>query len=141
MEQPTPRLALGAALRGLATAAIDISDGLVGDLAHILKASGTGACIDQAIAMNLIAAKHHPAWTRAGISPEMQLELVLAGGDDYELAFTAPPAAREAVQATAARAGTPVTRMGQIEAAPGLRLRSADGSVRENRLAAFDHFR
>lgn len=68
------------------------------------------------------------------------LSFILTGGDDYELAFTAPPAARAAVQAAAQRAATPVTRIGRIEAEPGLRLIDADGHATPLAARAFDHF-
>ncbi|MDE1979708.1 MAG: thiamine-phosphate kinase, partial [Betaproteobacteria bacterium] len=64
-----------------------------------------------------------------------------AGGDDYELLFTAPPAARNAVAAAAAQAATAVTRIGRIDAEPGLRLIDASGQVLDNVYAGFDHFR
>lgn len=141
MEQPTPRVALGTALRGIASSAIDISDGLVGDLGHILRASGVGACIDTSIAINLIAISAQPEGARALFDVEKQLELVLAGGDDYELAFTAPPAQRKAVAAAAQASQTPVTRIGQIEAAPGLRLVDGQGQVVQRQFVSFDHFK
>ena len=140
LEQPTPRVALGQALRGVATAALDLSDGLLGDLGHILKASGVGATLDTSIAIQLIAACAHPACTTGLISLKKQLECVLAGGDDYELAFTAPPAARQAVLAAARLAETPVTRMGRIDAEPGLRLVDAQGQRLSGHYSSFDHF-
>ena len=140
MEQPTPRVARGTALRGVATAAIDISDGLVGDLGHILRASGVGASINTAIAMQLIAACAHPVGARALLDAEKQLEFVLAGGDDYELAFTAPADQRDAVAAAAQASATPVTRIGQIEVAPGLRLVDGQGQPVTRHFASFDHF-
>ena len=140
LEQPTPRVALGQALRGVATAALDLSDGLLGDLGHILKASGVGATLDTSIAIQLIAACAHPAYTTGLISLKKQLECVLAGGDDYELAFTAPPAARQAVLAAARLAETPVTRIGQIDAEPGLRLVDAQGQRLSGHYSSFDHF-
>ena len=140
MEQPTPRVALGQALRGIASAAIDISDGLLGDLGHILRQSGVGARIDTAVAINLIASCARPSNTAPLLDPESQLEYVLAGGDDYELAFTAPAAQREAVQAAARHAQTPVTRIGAIEAEPGLRLVDAQGALLTQRYGSFDHF-
>ena len=140
LEQPTPRVALGQALRGVASAALDLSDGLLGDLGHILKASGVGATLDTSIAMQLIAACAHPACTTGLISLKKQLECVLAGGDDYELAFTAPPAARQAVLAAARLAETPVTRMGRIDAEPGLRLVDAQGQRLSGHYSSFDHF-
>lgn len=140
LEQPTPRVALGLALRGIASAAIDVSDGLLGDLQHILKASGAGATIDTSPTINLIAARARPDWTEGTIPHEKQLECVLAGGDDYELAFTAPPSAREAVRAASRLAATPVTRIGQIDSQPGLRLIDAQGKAVSQQFSSFDHF-
>lgn len=137
LEQPEPRVALGLALRGIATAAIDISDGLLGDLGHVLARSGVGATVQAEAAGPLLAA------SRQGLRlpPEQLQSLVLAGGDDYELAFTAPPQRREAVEAAAAQAGTPVTRIGRIDAESGLRVEEADGRPLAARFASFDHFR
>ena len=140
MDRPTPRLALGTALRGIATSAIDISDGLLGDLGHILKASGVGATVHTAIAIELIAMKAKNTWTTALIDQKTALQSVLAGGDDYELAFTAPPALRAAVAAAAQRAATPVTRIGHINAEAGLRLVDGEGQAVPNSYASFDHF-
>ena len=140
LELPTPRVALGRALRGIATAAIDLSDGLAGDLTHILEASGTGATIDTKIAINLIASSQHAALAGAFWSAEKQLDWVLAGGDDYELAFTSPPTQRQAVEQAAALSQTPVTRIGQIEAEPGLRLLDARGGSETRAFPSFDHF-
>jgi len=145
LEQPTPRVALGLALRGVASAAADISDGLLGDLGHILQRSQVGATLDIAIAIDLLAAKDH--FTRAigpfdhMLSPQTALQCVLAGGDDYELVFTAPPAQRAAVQAASQASDTPVTRIGQIDAAPGLRLVDGHGAPVANTFTSFDHFR
>ena len=140
LERPTPRVALGLALRGVATAAIDVSDGLLGDLQHVLDASQLGAVIDTSAAIELIAACARNTGTRGLFSSKKQLQYVLAGGDDYELVFTAPQAAREAVQAASALAATPVTRIGRMEANPGLRLIDADGRDLPNDFASFDHF-
>lgn len=140
LEQPTPRVALGQALRGVASSALDLSDGLLGDLGHVLRASGTGACIDTSITMQLIAASADHIIATGQIDPEILHQCTLAGGDDYELAFTAPVARRAAVAAAAAASGTPVTRIGRIEAAPGLRLVDAQGQPVERRYASFDHF-
>jgi thiamine-monophosphate kinase len=140
METPTPRVALGLALRGVATAAADISDGLVGDLGHILKASRVGACIDTSIAINLIANRGHLTLGNGQFDAETALECVLAGGDDYELVFTAPPSARSRVKAAALQSETSVTRIGVIEAAGGLRLVDATGQPVHRRFASFDHF-
>lgn len=138
LERPAPRLALGQALRGVASACIDVSDGLAGDLGHILRASGVGACLDAAALADCLSAR-----TALHTWPEncpSALELALAGGDDYELAFTAPPAAREKVLAAAQQAGCSVRCIGTIEAACGLRLRHADGHTEETPARAFEHF-
>ncbi len=140
LEQPTPRVELGLGLRGVASAAIDVSDGLLGDLGHILRASAVGACIDTSIAITLIAACAHPAWDIGNISLENQIGYVLAGGDDYELAFTAPASARLAVQAAAQKARTTVTRVGCIEKTAGLRMIDASGQNVPSHFPSFDHF-
>ena len=140
MEQPMPRVALGQALRGIATSAIDVSDGLLGDLGHILLQSKLGARVDIASAITLIAESTRQIRTPGQLTSEMQLEMVLAGGDDYELVFTAPPAAREAVQAAARAARTVVTQIGRTESEPGLRLVNADGTLLQRHYASFDHF-
>ena len=140
LERPTPRVALGLALRDVATAAIDVSDGLLGDLQHVLDASGVGAVIDTSIAIELIASCARYLGATSIFSSEKQLQYVLAGGDDYELIFTAPTAAREAVQAASAQTGTPVTRIGRVETNPGLRLIDAEGRDVPNTFASFDHF-
>ena len=140
LERPTPRIALGLALRGIASAAADVSDGLAGDLGHILKASGAGAVIDSVNASFLIASCACLASTDGPFDSERLLAIALTGGDDYELVFTAPPTARAAVQAASERAATPVTRIGRIEAAPGLRLMGADGRATPLAARAFDHF-
>ena len=144
LETPTPRVALGLALRGVATAAIDVSDGLLGDLGHILESSAVGATVQADDAINLIASYH--SHTRATGQFDIQLStdqwraLALAGGDDYELLFTAPPALREAVTQAGQRSQTPVTRIGQINAEPGLQLLDHQGKRLANRYASFDHF-
>lgn len=133
MEQPQPRVALGQALRGLATSAIDVSDGFAGDLGHVLKRSKLGATV-QADAL-----PRGPALLKQPLA--LQRQCTLAGGDDYELIFSAPASAREAVQAASAASGTPVTRVGQLDAEPGLRLIDAQGQVLPELPAGFDHFK
>ena len=133
MECPEPRVALGQALRGIATSAIDVSDGLLGDLAHILRRSKVGATL-QADAL--------PRSALMSAQPlDICREMGLAGGDDYELVFTAPQSKREAVQEAAARANTPITRIGRIEREPGMRLLGAQGAALANTFASFDHFK
>ena len=116
------------------------SDGLLGDLGHILRASGTGACIDTSITTDLIAISALPISARGQFDPELLHQCTLAGGDDYELAFTAPVARRAAVAAASLASSTPVTRIGRIEAEPGLRLVDAQGQPVVQRYASFDHF-
>ncbi|MDP2769605.1 MAG: thiamine-phosphate kinase [Giesbergeria sp.] len=140
LEQPTPRIALGLALRGVASAALDVSDGLLGDLGHILHASGVGACVDTSVTIKLIAASALPESAACHFNPDFLHQCTLAGGDDYELLFTAPAAARAAVAAAARASGTPVTRIGGIEAEPGIRLINAQGQPVVHRYASFDHF-
>ena len=132
MELPQPRVALGLALRGVASSAIDLSDGLVGDLGHVLQRSGVGARVE-------LAALPRSA-VLAAQAPALQQECLLAGGDDYELLFTAAPASRAAVAAAARQAGVPVTRCGLITPASGLQV--VDGAGRPLSLLprGFDHF-
>ncbi len=134
MHMPTPRVALGMALAAgpLAHAAIDISDGLVGDLAHILAASNVGAtlAVDALPAGPVLAAQ----------DLNLRRRFCAAGGDDYELCFTAPLAHRAAIMAAAQEAGTVVTRVGSIDAEPGLRLVDGGGAAVSMGLSGFDHF-
>ena len=133
MECPEPRVALGLALRGLASSAIDLSDGLVGDLGHVLAQSHVGATVnaDAMPTSRILAAQ----------SLALRRECLLAGGDDYELLFTAAANADAAVMAAADRAGVAITRIGRIDAAPGLRVVDGRGAVVTNAFTAFDHFR
>lgn len=146
LEQPTPRVALGQALRGIASAAADVSDGLLGDLGHILKRSGVGAEVDAEIAIKLIAACAYST-SASGLfdasSPVQAaaLRYVLSGGDDYELVFTAPPAQRDAVRQAGAVSETAVTRIGRITAGAGIRVLAPDGSPLQGDWASFDHFK
>lgn len=132
LHAPVPRVALGLALRDVAHAAIDISDGLSGDLGHILAASRLGASID------LDALPCGPALAQQ--PQDLRRRFAAAGGDDYELCFTASPKQRAAVLAAAAASGVAVTRIGGIEHAPGLRLTDAAGSALDLPLTSFDHF-
>jgi thiamine-monophosphate kinase len=140
LEEPSPRIKLGLALRGLASAAIDLSDGLVGDLQHLLKASRVGASLNTAAALGRLAARWHVDWASASVDRATALSCVLSGGDDYELLFTAPASARDALAAAAAGSDTPITRIGQIDAAPGLRLLNEAGSELADSFRSFDHF-
>lgn len=135
---PAPRVELGIALRGIAASAIDISDGLLGDLGHILERSQAattpiGARLEFASLPTLpVVQKYlHEAVAR---------ECVLAGGDDYELCFTAPAGKQDAVKAAARSAGVAVTRIGCITDAPGLVVVDADGKPLPIVRTGYDHF-
>jgi len=128
LHRPNPRVALGLALREIASSAVDISDGLAQDLGHILAASEVGASLDLARLPRsalLDAVSQNEAW-----------QAQLAGGDDYELLFTLPPSALDALHLLP----EPVTLIGRIEAQPGLRLRRADGSLLVLEKQGHDHF-
>ncbi len=132
LHRPEPRVALGLALRGMASAAIDVSDGLLGDLGHILERSGVGAIID-ADALPFGSVLSHQ-------SIERRREFALNGGDDYELCFTAPIHQRPAVLAAAQQAGVPVTRIGLLTKEPGLQVTDCNGLALSMRSRSFDHF-
>jgi len=127
---PCPRLALGQALRGLASAALDVSDGLLADLGHILETSQLGAEI-RADALPLSPAARALPGARAA---------ALAGGDDYELLFTAAPERRPRIEALARELAVPLTRIGRTDAHSGLRALDQEG--REISIAAtgWQHF-
>jgi thiamine-monophosphate kinase len=127
---PRPRLALGQALRGIASAAIDISDGLAADLGHILEVSGVGAEL-HADALPLSAAARDLPGAR---------DAALSGGDDYELLFTAPPDRRDAIEALARRLDLSLTRIGAIRAGSDLRILDANGQMIELPSRGWQHF-
>lgn len=134
MECPQPRVALGLALRGVASSAIDISDGLLGDLQHVLRRSGgLGVRIDAA------ALPRSPLMQAQ--DEAVQLECLLAGGDDYELLFTAAPAQHDAVLAAGRQSTTGVRRIGRITAEGGTAVLDAHGQVLATPWASFDHFK
>jgi thiamine-monophosphate kinase len=144
LQTPTPRVALGLALRGVATSAIDISDGLLGDLRHILERSGVGAVVNAEETIKSIAAYTNN--TRAGgqsvinLSNRQWRQLALAGGDDYELLFTAAPQRRAAVETASLASKTVVRRIGEITREPGLTVLDAQGQPLAEHYASFDHF-
>ncbi len=125
LDRPEPRVAFGERLRGLATAAIDISDGLLADLGHLLDASQVGATL------SLAALPQSPALQTVTQDwrEEARLRCLLAGGDDYELCFTAPPSQRQSIHRLAERSSLPVSRVGTIVSGAGLQCRRADGSA------------
>jgi thiamine-monophosphate kinase len=132
LDRPTPRIAAGLALRGLARACIDVSDGLIADLGHVLKSSAVGASLD---ARRLPASE---SLSRA-FDAERGIELQLTGGDDYELCFTAPAQRHDAIRAALDECGTLATVIGRIDAEPGLRLIGVpEGMIR--RATGWEHF-
>jgi thiamine-monophosphate kinase len=125
-------VALGLALRGIATAAIDLSDGLVGDLGHVMRASGLGATLRLA---DIPHSVHLAACTEA-----QRRQCLLGGGDDYELLFAAPAGAHAGVRDAGARANVAVACIGTLDAAPGLRVVDLGGAPVALAERAFDHF-
>ncbi|HEY9098943.1 MAG TPA: thiamine-phosphate kinase [Thiobacillus sp.] len=130
---PMPRVELGIALRRIAHSAIDISDGLLGDLGHILQRAQVGATLEFAALPTLPVVKNY-------LHEAVARECVLAGGDDYELCFTAPPSQRDAVLAAAAESDVTVTRIGRITAESGLTVMDADGQAMSIERTGYDHF-
>lgn len=137
MERPTPRVALGMALRGVASAAIDVSDGLLGDLGHILELSRVGADI----AIDIVASCSINTMASTKFSKEFARKVTAAGGDDYELLFTAAPSQRAAVLAASEQTATRVSRIGSVRAEPGVRLFDAQGQTVEQVFSSFEHFK
>ena len=131
---PKPRLALGQALRGVARAAMDVSDGLVQDLGHLCRAAGCGAVII-ADAVPLSAA------ARAALAGDAALlPLILTGGDDYELLFAAAPEDADAVQAASIKAGVPVARLGRFVAGEAVVVRDGSGAAITLPQGGWSHF-
>ena len=134
LYEPTPRVALGQALRGLATAAIDVSDGLLADLTHICRLSGVGATVElPLVPVSSIGSRHLG-------TPEGRTAIV-AGGDDYELCFTAHPNSRESIEDLENILGIPLTRVGQIKRGKGVSLLGADGKPVKVDGRGYDHFK
>lgn len=136
-HDPTARVALGQALseKGLASAMIDVSDGLLADLGHILKSSGVGALLEEPL-LPLSAA------FRAALEQDpQQLQLALSGGEDYELLFSVPPERGGEVKDLARTLDLPLSRIGTvIPAEEGLKLRYCNGEIRHADCRGFNHF-
>lgn len=132
LNRPTPRVKEGLALRGLASACIDVSDGLLADLGHILEASGQGATIE------LTRLPVSPAFDAA--FAQLGWPMALAGGDDYELCFTVPAEREPALHAASARFACGMARIGQIEARPGLRILDGSGDLYPCETVGYNHF-
>ena len=133
LHQPQPRVALGLALRGIATSAIDISDGLLADLGHILEASQVGAQLDFAALPTSPVLYGH-------LSSPLARQCILSGGDDYELCFTAPVARHAELSGIAARLDLPLTRIGEIVAGHGCIVHDAAGNPLDVEARGYDPF-
>ncbi|MBB1088021.1 thiamine-phosphate kinase [Lysobacter sp. SG-8] len=133
LDRPVPRVALGAALAGQANACIDVSDGLLADLGHVCDASGVGIRLHR-------DALPASAGLRAAVDGEALARCQASGGDDYELAFTAPAARDDAIRAAAAAAGVAVTRIGDVVAGERVRAFDADGAEWQPPARGYAHF-
>ncbi len=137
LERPSPRVFEGLALRGIASAVIDISDGLAADLGHILTASRVGATLD---VERLPVSSAFIAAVKEATSGANCWQLPLSAGDDYELCFTVPAAKQTKVEQVFARLGCGATRVGVIELQPGLRCKLASGEVLTPARSGYQHF-
>ena len=133
LETPTPRNDLALAMRGIASSAMDLSDGLAGDLMHILSASAVGAQV------NIDALPYAGALTLA--KPDYRRQLCASGGDDYELLFTAPPQHTAHIQAIASALKLAITPIGSITAKPSMAWTDQAGAPVKAQFQAFDHFK
>lgn len=133
LDRPVPRLALGRALRGIATACIDLSDGLLADLGHVCRASGVAAELQ-------LAALPASAALQSLVAEPERWPLQLAGGDDYELCFTAPETRDATLQALAAASGIALTAVGRIQVGSGLRVLHPDGREYHAPRPGYEHF-
>ncbi len=136
LHSPQPRVALGYGLRSLAHSAIDISDGLLADLSHILQASHLGATL------HLSQWPHACHWPEAaGLDLPSQAKLLLSGGDDYELCFTAPKAAHDALLQLGKKLGLDLCCLGEITLDPSLVVHGVDKAILDIKELGFDHFK
>lgn len=134
LDRPTPRVSLGLELRGFASAAIDVSDGLLADVGHVLAASRVGARIERdRVPVSAVLRRAVP-------NLETRARLALAGGDDYELLFTASPSRAKSVLAAASGAKVPVTRIGRIERGRDLVVVDANGQPWNPGRTGYVHF-
>ena len=134
---PEPRVTLGGALSGFASAAIDVSDGLVADAGHIAETSNCAISINAA-AMPL--SEQAKRWLEKQEDQGAAVAFIATGGDDYEILFTASPRARRAIEMASTVSKTPVTRIGTVGKGAGVTLLGADGGAIELAAGGFDHF-
>jgi thiamine-monophosphate kinase len=143
LEMPVPRVALGMALRGIASAAIDVSDGLLGDLGHICERSSASSGSSLGAVIDLARVPRGTALAAKLASDERAaLQWLLAGGDDYELCFTAPVIQRAAVERAGAETAVAVTRIGKIDDSGAVDVRDERGGLltADELPLSFDHF-
>jgi len=133
LDRPQPRVSLGQALKGFANACIDISDGLLADLGHVLKASECGATVE--------IEKLPFDDSLAGLEDGLRWKYQLSGGDDYELLFTLPPAHQALLATWSQQLDIDLTVIGEIEAGGDIRCLKKDGTAFEPQSAGFEHFR
>jgi len=135
LHQPQPRVALGLALRGIANSCIDVSDGLLADLGHILERSNVAAEVryDKLPVSSFFA-------SCGDVMFELTQQCVLSGGDDYELCFTAPDARRDEIELLATYLRLPLKRIGKIVSGRGCKVRADNGSVMKIEKGGYDHF-
>lgn len=131
---PQPRTSLGPALRGIATAALDVSDGLIQDFDHLAEQSGVRAVID------LLAVPLSPAAKALQRTDNDLRTRAVGAGDDYEIAFTIPLKRLDALKKMARAARTPVTIVGHMEKGAGVAVRMPDGEIVEPETGGYDHF-
>ena len=134
LHQPQPRVALGQALRGIANSAIDISDGLLADLGHILESSKLGAEIH----FNKIPVSNH---LRPYLEQDFGRNCVLAGGDDYELCFTAPAERHAELETLSEKLKLPLACIGNIVSGLDCKIFAANGNVMKIEKTGYDHFK
>lgn len=134
LHQPQPRVALGLSLRGIASSAIDLSDGLLADLGHILETSQVGAIIELPLLPVSPAMRRH-------LDRPLGRQCTLAGGDDYELCFTAPRLRHADLLKMSADLGLPLTRIGEVTAGRECIVRDASGKTIKMESSGYDHFR
>ena len=133
LHMPAPRVALGTALRGIASSAIDVSDGLAADLGHIVRASGLAAEIDFAALPASEVLKRY-------LTDPVAEKALLSGGDDYELCFTAPASCAHKIDRLATQLQLPLTRIGRTRAGQGLVVLDSEHRTMTLELQGFDHF-
>lgn len=140
LHRPTPRLAAGLALRGLASAAMDVSDGLAQDLGHLLAASG-GLGAELALAQLPLSPALHFLAGESGVLQRQALSWALSAGDDYELLFTLPSGRESELHALATRLELPLTVIGRITPDAGLRLTWQGRPWEHDLPGGYNHFR